>query len=44
VNVGNGDDHHSHPLHNPDYDFNDRAIPYGASFFARVVEQVLAPE
>jgi hippurate hydrolase len=24
--------------HNPNYDFNDRALPYGASFFARLVE------
>lgn len=39
--VGNGTE--SHPLHNPDYDFNDDALVYGASFFARVVEQVLAP-
>ena len=39
--VGNGAD--SHPLHNPDYDFNDKALVYGASFFARVVEEVLAP-
>lgn len=40
VIVGNGDD--SSPLHNPGYDFNDRALVYGASFFARVVERVLA--
>ncbi len=25
-------------LHNPNYDFNDEASPYGASFFARLVE------
>ena len=36
--LGNGD---SHPLHNPDYDFNDKAIIYGASFFGRVVEHML---
>jgi amidohydrolase len=40
--LGNGDD--SRPLHNPGYDFNDRAIVYGASFFARIVEHMLAPE
>ena len=26
-------------LHNPNYDFNDDAAPYGASFFARLVEK-----
>jgi len=25
-------------LHSPNYDFNDDAAPYGASFFARLVE------
>ena len=25
-------------LHNPNYDFNDEASPYGSSFFARLVE------
>lgn len=27
------------PLHHPKYDFNDEAAPYGASFFARLVER-----
>lgn len=27
-------------LHHPEYDFNDEAAPYGASFFARLVEKV----
>jgi metal-dependent amidase/aminoacylase/carboxypeptidase family protein len=31
------------PLHNPRYDFNDAALPIGASLFARVVEKKLAP-
>ncbi|MEL0285789.1 MAG: M20/M25/M40 family metallo-hydrolase, partial [Paracoccaceae bacterium] len=26
-------------LHNPNYDFNDAAAPFGASFFARLVEK-----
>ncbi len=26
-------------LHNPNYDFNDEAAPFGASFFARLVER-----
>ncbi len=28
-------------LHHPGYDFNDAAAPYGASFFARLVERAL---
>ena len=39
LNLGNGAN--SHPLHNHDYDFNDSALVYGASFFARVAERVL---
>ena len=39
--LGNGD---SPPVHNPEYDFNDAAIPYGASFFASVAERALAVE
>ncbi len=39
VLLGNGD---SPPVHNPEYDFNDAAIPYGASFFASVAEKALA--
>ena len=39
LNLGNGVD--SHALHNHDYDFNDEALVYGASFFARVVETSL---
>lgn len=41
--LGNSDDEHQTPVHNPGYDFNDRASVYGASFFAKVVESVLAP-
>ena len=37
--LGNGD---SSPVHNPEYDFNDAAISYGASFFASVAERALA--
>jgi hypothetical protein len=29
-------------VHNPSYDFNDAALPYGASLFARLVEKRLA--
>lgn len=42
LNLGNGEE--SHPLHNHDYDFNDKALVYGASFFARVVEKTLRAE
>jgi hippurate hydrolase len=36
--VGNGD---TAGLHHPSYDFSDDAAPYGASFFARLVERAL---
>jgi len=42
LHVGNGAD--SMPVHNQDYDFNDQALVYGASFFARIVERSLSPE
>jgi hippurate hydrolase len=38
--IGNGED--SSALHNPGYDFNDEALVYGGSFFARVTERELA--
>ena len=31
-------------LHNPYYDFNDEALPVGASYWARLVETRLAPD
>jgi hippurate hydrolase len=39
IQVGNGE---SAQLHNPRYDFNDDAIPYGAGVFASLVERKLA--
>ena len=42
VNIGNGDVEGSCEVHNPAYDFNDAALPLGASFFARAVERKLA--
>ncbi len=39
--LGNGG---SAPLHNSQYDFNDDALRYGASFFAGIVEHVLADD
>lgn len=38
--VGNGD---SAGLHNPNYNFNDAAIPYGVSYWVRLAETALAP-
>jgi hippurate hydrolase len=46
INIGTGGAHDTIEeiceVHNPGYDFNDRALPLGASFFARVVETRLA--
>ncbi|MCP5150717.1 MAG: amidohydrolase [Ectothiorhodospiraceae bacterium] len=44
INVGNGDGEGACQVHNPAYDFNDAALPYGASFFAHLVETRLAAE
>jgi len=45
LNVGNGAGEGGGEVcevHNPGYDFNDEALPLGASFFARLVETRLA--
>jgi len=42
INIGNGDGEGACEVHNPSYDFNDKALPFGASFFARLVERRLA--
>ena len=36
--MGNGD---SAGLHNPSYDFNDKAIPFGSSYWVRLVETTM---
>jgi len=41
-NIGNGDGEGACEVHNPAYDFNDAALPYGASVLARLVERRLA--
>jgi len=41
INIGNGDVEGSAPVHNPHYDFNDDALPLGASLYARIVEKKL---
>ena len=38
IQIGNGD---SAEVHHPDYNFNDEAIPAGASYWAELVEQRL---
>jgi hippurate hydrolase len=40
INIGIGDT--DGPFHNPRYNFNDAALPIGASLFARLVEKKLA--
>jgi len=37
--IGNGD---SAGLHNPGYNFNDDAIPFGTSYWVKLVETALA--
>jgi hippurate hydrolase len=41
IQIGNGDGQGACEVHNPGYDFNDRALPFGASLFARLVERRL---
>jgi len=42
VFIGNGGGDKAAALHNPHYDFNDEILTIGASFWARLVERVLA--
>ena len=42
--LGNGDGEGSCDVHNPRYDFNDEILPVGASYFANLVEMVLAKD
>ena len=42
IQIGNGDGIGSCEVHNPGYDFNDAALPLGASLFARLAEEKLA--
>jgi amidohydrolase len=39
--IGNGGDEDSPMVHHPAYDFNDEALPFGASYWARLVEREL---
>jgi len=42
IQIGNGDGEGGCEVHNPGYDFNDAALPYGAALFTRLVERRLA--
>ncbi len=42
LNIGNGGGDGSCEVHHPAYDFNDAALPLGAAFFVRAVEQKLS--
>ena len=41
--IGNGPGDGGCTLHNPRYDFNDDALPIGASYWATLTEHILAP-
>jgi hippurate hydrolase len=42
--IGNGPEHQGGSmLHNPNYDFNDRILPIGASFWVELAERWLSP-
>ena len=42
IQIGNGDGIGGCEVHNPGYDFNDMALPFGASLFVRLAERKLA--
>jgi hippurate hydrolase len=42
IQIGNGDGEGACEVHNPGYDFNDGALPFGAALFAGLVERHLA--
>ena len=44
ITIGNGDGEGGCEVHNPGYDFNDEALPLGASYYARLVETRLAKQ
>lgn len=41
IHVGSGDDDHPHGLHNPQYDFNDKVIPYGVELLSKLARESL---
>jgi len=42
IQIGNGVGEGGCEVHNPGYDFNDAALPFGASLFVRIAERKLA--
>jgi hippurate hydrolase len=45
VFIGNGvGDQGGCMVHNPGYDFNDRVLPTGASYWVRLAETFLSPQ
>lgn len=42
IQIGNGDTAGGCEVHNPGYDFNDAALPFGASLFVRLAERKLS--
>ncbi len=42
IQIGNGEGEGGCEVHNPGYDFNDAALPFGASLYARLAERKLA--
>jgi hippurate hydrolase len=41
IGNGDGDGEGACEVHNPSYDFNDAALPYGATLFVRLAEKKL---
>jgi hippurate hydrolase len=41
--IGNGDGEGSCMVHNPGYDFNDEILSLGATYWVRMVEELLPP-
>jgi amidohydrolase len=42
--IGNGDAESEAMLHNPHYDFNDKILPLGASYWVRLAESLLSKD
>ncbi|MBV9829220.1 MAG: amidohydrolase [Alphaproteobacteria bacterium] len=42
IQIGNGEGEGACEVHNPGYDFNDGALPFGSALFVRLVERRLA--
>jgi hippurate hydrolase len=41
--IGNGEGQGGCMLHNSQYDFNDEILPLGASYWVKLVQQILCP-